>query len=540
MFQYFWKTSFFRRAASWELCTRQTNDQKVGSEIFHPSLNEKPEPCDERNQEAIPGLQDKSYEFIITLKTSFFPSHSCNMDTQSEETPLLHSRHEALYQRFTPVEKRGLVAMVSVCGLLPFFVSGTFIPSIPQIAKDLDTTGPIVSLAVSLFFFAASLGSLTAASYSTFYGRRPIYLWGLPLLSIGSVGVASSVNIHQLMGWRFVQALGASPGLAVGAGVIGDIYKLEERGTAMGIFFAAILLGPALAPLAGGIAAHYSSWRTMQLALGVWGLAAFVWIFLFFPETSHPGTRGVEKIDPVKRPTWRPVILNPLAPLWLLRSPNVLAVSMTGLTVLLSNYVLLVPLAYTIGARYKITNEALIGACFLPSGLGNLIGAPLAGRMSDRIVVRWRAKRGGVWYPEDRLRAAVYGALFFVPLSVLISGLLLRYVDGKLGFVLNLVCLFFNGIGVDMVLSPSAAYVVDIMHARSAESIAANNGFRSILMGVFSAGILPMVETHGVVVTNTLSALFVWLGFGLLWFTIRNGERMRRCIDIGYSTVGNN
>jgi MFS family permease len=39
------------------------------------------------------------------------------------------------------------------------------------------------------------------------------------------------------MVWRFVQALGASPGLAVGSGVIGDIYKLEERGQAMGIFF---------------------------------------------------------------------------------------------------------------------------------------------------------------------------------------------------------------------------------------------------------------------------------------------------------------
>ena len=41
------------------------------------------------------------------------------MDTQSEETPLLSSKHEALYQRFTPEEKRSLVAMVSVCGLLP-------------------------------------------------------------------------------------------------------------------------------------------------------------------------------------------------------------------------------------------------------------------------------------------------------------------------------------------------------------------------------------------------------------------------------------
>lgn len=41
------------------------------------------------------------------------------MDTQSEETPLLSSKHDALYQRFTPAEKRNLVAMVSVCGLLP-------------------------------------------------------------------------------------------------------------------------------------------------------------------------------------------------------------------------------------------------------------------------------------------------------------------------------------------------------------------------------------------------------------------------------------
>jgi hypothetical protein len=43
------------------------------------------------------------------------------------------------------------------------------------------------------------------------------------------------------MVWRFVQALGASPGLAVGSGVIGDIYKLEERGQALGIYFGVIL-----------------------------------------------------------------------------------------------------------------------------------------------------------------------------------------------------------------------------------------------------------------------------------------------------------
>ena len=33
--------------------------------------------------------------------------------------------------------------------------------------------------------------------------------------------------------------MGGSPGSVLGAGVIGDIFKLEERGRAMGVFFAA-------------------------------------------------------------------------------------------------------------------------------------------------------------------------------------------------------------------------------------------------------------------------------------------------------------
>lgn len=86
----------------------------------------------------------------------------------SEESPLLEStdpavlEHEALYKRFTPSQKRWIVALVSFCGLIPceykfslriqsradgftaVFVSGSFIPSIPEIAKDLKSTGQVI------------------------------------------------------------------------------------------------------------------------------------------------------------------------------------------------------------------------------------------------------------------------------------------------------------------------------------------------------------------------------------------------------------
>ncbi|KAF8421129.1 hypothetical protein L210DRAFT_986102 [Boletus edulis BED1] len=63
-----------------------------------------------------------------------------------------------------------------------------------------------------------------------------------------------------------------------------------------------------------------------------------------------------------------------------------------------------------------------------------------------------RAK--GVWVPEDRLCAVWIGQLVLVPISVTLVGLVTTYVDGTIGLVINFVCLFTNGVGVNMALTP--------------------------------------------------------------------------------------
>ena len=95
----------------------------------------------------------------------------------------------------------------------------------------------------------------------------------------------------------------------------------------------------------------------MQFILAGAGLLGFTCIVFFFPETSHPGVRGIEKTrkarqheaqrDGSTQPeavNW--VWVNPVKPLWLLRSPNLLAVTIAGLAVLLTDYVLLTPLPF--------------------------------------------------------------------------------------------------------------------------------------------------------------------------------------------------
>ena len=126
------------------------------------------------------------------------------------------------------------------------------------------------------------------------------------------------------------------------------------------------------------------------------------------------------------------------------------------------------------------------------------VGAIIVGRISDRVVIKWREKRQGVWFPEDRLRASLIPFAITIPISVLAFGLINQFVDGKLGLGLSLVCLFFTGLGVgatldrcfrrtnfflkkkqvEMSFGPCKAYLVDVMHSRSAEILAAN---RSVL-----------------------------------------------------------
>ncbi|KAF8889815.1 hypothetical protein BD779DRAFT_1519051 [Infundibulicybe gibba] len=65
------------------------------------------------------------------------------------------------------------------------------------------------------------------------------------------------------------------------------------------------------------------------------------------------------------------------------------------------------------------------------------------------------------------------------------------------------------------------------MPSRSAEAMAANNGFRALLLAAAISGVIPLIDMIGVAAANFLVAVIAWLGFGLLWCMIRYGSQMR-------------
>jgi len=397
------------------------------------------------------------------------------------------------------------------------------------VASDLGTDTSVIGLSLGFWYFVACFGGLTGGAYSTFSGRRPVFLVGVSLMCLGSVGAGLSKSVPMYMVSRAMEAFGASSGVYVGSAVVGDIYQLEQRGNALGVLRSATYIGVILALPMGGLVIAQASWRTLQFCLGVMGCLIFIFMFFYFPETSHPGTRGIEQI---LRSSRKNLVVNPFKPLALLRSPNILAISFTTFTAFLAGSVLIVPLGQTLKSKFGIDNATITSVCFVLMAIGNMFGAYLSGKISDRAITH----RSGVWCPEDRLRTAFPATLAGMPFVVLAFGLVAEYLPmSHIGLSLCLVCLFVDGVVTEFVLCPSIAYLVDLMHDRSADAIAASTSLAVLLLSISEACILPSVEKLGIAGTNTLVAILIWSAHVVLWYTVKYGDQKKK--DVEYSIL---
>jgi MFS family permease len=73
--------------------------------------------------------------------------------------------------------------------------------------------------------------------------------------------------------------------MAISAATLADIYDPHERGTMMGMFFAAPLLGPALGPILGGSLSQAFDWRASFYFMLICEVLIFLSFLILFKDT---------------------------------------------------------------------------------------------------------------------------------------------------------------------------------------------------------------------------------------------------------------
>ena len=156
--------------------------------------------------------------------------------------------------------------------------------------------GNVVDMQWIVEAYGLFLGALilVGGSLGDQFGRRKMFLFGVAVFAMASVGCGFALNIRQLVIARCVQGLGAAFLVPGSLSIISASFSEENRGRAIGTWSGFTAITTALGPVLGGWLIEHASWRWIffiNLPLAAAVIALSIWRV---PESRSAARGGVD------------------------------------------------------------------------------------------------------------------------------------------------------------------------------------------------------------------------------------------------------
>ena len=186
--------------------------------------------------------------------------------------------------RVTSTFIRNAIVLGLLSAVGPFAID-MYLPALPTIAASLAASTGATQMTLMAFFVAFGVCQIAYGPVSDMVGRKPPLYFGLALFVLGSIGCAAAPTIGWLIGFRFLQGLGASAVMVIPRAIIRDLHTGPEATRLMALVMLVFSVSPILAPLAGSALIVPFGWRAVFVAAILFAGLALVLTATLLPET---------------------------------------------------------------------------------------------------------------------------------------------------------------------------------------------------------------------------------------------------------------
>ncbi|KAJ6001104.1 hypothetical protein N7481_001513 [Penicillium waksmanii] len=485
-------------------------------------------------------------------------------------TGLSPPQPEEPYHILSNKQKWNLVILVSLASSFSPLSSNIYFPAIDTISKDLQVNASLVALTITVYMVVQGLAPSFLGAVSDAYGRRLAFTTTLVVYTAANLALAFTSNFPMLLALRALQAGGSAATISIGAGVIADIAWPQERGGFIGTNAGVRMTGQAIGPIIGG--ALNSIWGFQSIFWLLFTLSMIVLgaLLIFLPETQRSiagdgsiAVSGFQKpfIYFIKAPSvWTentqtssastpraPIsfkeVFSPLAYIFEKDIAALLAwgaVAYTAWSMVTSSTTTMLLLGFPFLKPWQI------GLCFLPNGLGCIVGSLSTGWYLDqsfnRALARYKVEHGipleddiahrrDFPYVQARLRLI---PVFSIVLMACLAfyGPSFEFNDLRQQFGPNLaaplILQFLISFSATAIFNINSTVLIDCFPERPASATALNNLCRCLLGAAGVSVIQPLIGA-----VKAMSAFFVVSGVVLLftpliWIEWKWGEKWRQ------------
>jgi DHA1 family bicyclomycin/chloramphenicol resistance-like MFS transporter len=380
-----------------------------------------------------------------------------------------------------------LLALITFSATLAMHI---FVPALPRAAIDLGASVGATQMTISVYIFGLALGQLVYGPVADRYGRRPVLMAGLALYTLAGFACILAPNIDTLIVARLFQALGGCCGMVLGRAIVRDTSAPNDAARRLALMNLMVTVGPAFAPLVGGLLATTLGWRSIFVALCMLGIANVLFVWRLLPETGTPALGGGAEVARNYK--------------MLLRSPAFIGFSVGGGCATTAMY------AFVASAPFIFVNQLHRSAWEVSVYIGILVsgvwlGSLLASRLIGKIAIRKLLVRSNL--------VSVAGA--FVFLAAVLSGHL------SVPIAVASMLVFTIGVGIS---SPTALTLAVSVNPHVIGSASGLYGFAQMGVGAICTALA------GLGGNPALSAALVLAGAGIIgqcafWMALRKRPR---------------
>lgn len=195
------------------------------------------------------------------------------------------------------VNKWAVLAIVGIGVFMATLDSSIVNISLPSIARyfGVPLSGPVEWVIIA-YLVATAAVLLSAGRLADMIGRKPVWMAGLVVFTLGSAICGLSPSLGVLVAARAFQGFGGALLMAISPAMLISAFPASERGRALGLNAVIVALGVSAGPTIGGIITEHWTWRWIfyiNVPLGIIGLIATARVL-----TNQSG-RGVGRFDPL-------------------------------------------------------------------------------------------------------------------------------------------------------------------------------------------------------------------------------------------------
>ncbi len=206
-----------------------------------------------------PKTTNETEEHEVSSITPLLKRDQNDIESRSSGTERPHNQHaehewEAEENLNNPRNwkrsfKWATVILVSFIEFLTTMPNFMYAPNITDAQNDLETSdSTLATFSLTIYVLGFGLGPLPFAPLSGLYGRVIVYRLYLAAFLVTTIGCGLSQSIEMLVAFRFLAgSFGAAP-VAIGGAVVGDLFPVEERGTAMSVYQAGQIISAVVGP----------------------------------------------------------------------------------------------------------------------------------------------------------------------------------------------------------------------------------------------------------------------------------------------------